>query len=430
MKRLNRITRYLVFTCLFLLAVNVTLGFFLTKESSAAIRTQMESRMLDVSNTAAAMLDGDALKNMQAEDVNTPAYQTMLKTLSNFKANIKLEYIYCVRDMGEGHFAFVIDPDPESPGAFGDSVPYTDALYRASLGTAAVDQEPYKDQWGRFYSAYTPVFDSNGQVGGIVAVDFSAEWYENQISNQIMTTVAVGGCSVLFAALAIFLITKRFRDRFRSLFNEMNVVSDIETLVREVSPEAETVAPQNDEAERSDDEMKALGDRLHSLQSKLSERIAFVRSMAYVDSLTGLGNRAAYEDHVKRLNAEIAKGQADFAVVVFDLNGLKEINDNYGHEKGDQLIRKAASVLTQALPDGKPYRIGGDEFIVILEGSYDDVPSRLEKVRAGAVSVSDGFAVYSAETDADYLAVFNRADSALYNDKRAYYLTHADRRKH
>ena len=74
MKRLNRITRYLVFTCLFLLAVNVTLGFFLTKESSAAIRTQMESRMLDVSNTAAAMLDGDALKNMQAEDVNTPAY--------------------------------------------------------------------------------------------------------------------------------------------------------------------------------------------------------------------------------------------------------------------------------------------------------------------------------------------------------------------
>ncbi len=60
----------------------------------------------------------------------------------------------------------------------------TDALYQASLGKPSVDKVPYEDSWGRFYSAYSPVFDSNGKVAGIVAVDFSADWYDKQIRTQ------------------------------------------------------------------------------------------------------------------------------------------------------------------------------------------------------------------------------------------------------
>ena len=86
--------------------------------------------------------------------------------------------IYCVRALDDGSFVFTIDPDPESPGAFGDHIPYTEALYNASLGTPGVDKEAYVDQWGRFYSAYSPVFDSNGNVTDIVAVDFTADWVD------------------------------------------------------------------------------------------------------------------------------------------------------------------------------------------------------------------------------------------------------------
>jgi diguanylate cyclase (GGDEF)-like protein len=431
MKRLTHATRYLILFCVFLLAVNISLGYILIQESSASIRTQIESRMLDVANTAAAMLDGDVLKAIQAEDVNTPAYREAFRTLSYFKENIELEYIYCVRDLGNNEFVFTIDPDPESPGAFGDHIPYTDALYQASLGVPSVDKEPYEDSWGRFYSAYTPVFDSDGQVAGIVAVDFSAEWFEQQISNQIKTTLTISGISIFFAVVIIILIAAQYKKRFRFLFSEMNKVSDgIETLVHEISPSAKIEPLKEADTAHAADDIESLGNKIQALETMLSEQISFVRSQAYVDGLTGLGNRAAYEEHVERLDDAIKEGTAKFSVAIFDLNGLKEINDRYGHEKGDEAIISAASVLKQVFQNGVHYRIGGDEFLVISEGADSDMLPELDEVREekSGVSLSGGCAVYNADADTCYRSVFNRADTAMYNAKKQYYLSHPDRR--
>ena len=77
-------------------------------------------------------------------------------------------------DDGNGNFSFSVDPAPDDPGEFGAPVVYTEALYKASLGIPSVDEVAYTDAWGRFYSAYSPVFNSNGKVAGIVATDFSA----------------------------------------------------------------------------------------------------------------------------------------------------------------------------------------------------------------------------------------------------------------
>ena len=432
MRRMSRTTWYLVFFCVFLLAVNITLGYFLIRESSKAIRTQIESRMLDVSNTAAAMLDGNALRTLRAEDKDTEAYQTALRTLSCFAENIELEYIYCIRDMGNGNFVFMIDPDPESPGAFGSSVPYTDALYQASLGNPSVDQEPYLDRWGRFYSAYSPVYDDEKSISSIVVVDFSAQWYENQIYNQVFTTLKISGISLLFAVVIVILITSRYRKRFQLILKEMNIISgEIETLVHETAPAADSEIWKHEDGTPSGDEIQSLGDRIHSLQQKLSDQITLVRSRAYVDGLTGLGNRTAYEDQVKQLDEEIKEGNILFSIAVFDLNGLKEINDTYGHGKGDEVIRKAAHLIRTSFPDGKAYRIGGDEFIVILEGPSPYLEMTLEHIRSHGegISMSAGSAEYHQETDTDYHMVFNRADVAMYDDKREYYRTHGDRRR-
>lgn len=431
--RLSRTGVYILLISVFLLIVNISLGFVLTRQSSAAMRSLIESRMLDVSNTAADLLDGDSLETLQAEDRDTPQYQNVLKMLTCFEENIELEYIYCVRDMGDGSFAFMIDPDPEAPGEFGEHIPYTDALYHASLGTPSVDKEPYQDSWGRFYSAYSPVFDSAGQVAGIVAVDFSAEWYENQVSNQIKTTLIISSFSLLFAGIIILMITTRNRRRFKTLYQEMNKVSDgIETLVHEASPWAEIASPEGNGVADSSDEIMVLGEKIHALQEKLHEQIALVRSLAYIDGLTKLGNRAAYEDHVRRLDAQIQGGTADFSLVVFDLNGLKEINDIHGHERGDQIIISAASTLKQAFRDDQLYRIGGDEFIVILNGQRDGLPTWLDETfgESCPVSMSKGYAAYVPRADTCYRMVFNRADNAMYADKRAYYLAHSDRRRH
>lgn len=434
-KKLSQTTAFLILICAFLFAVNVTLGAVLTLQSSRAMRTLIENRMLDVSNTAAALLDGDTLKALQAEDRDTPEYQSVLKMLTSFENNIELEYIYCVRDMGGGSFVFMIDPDAEAPGEFGEHIPYTDALNEASLGTPSVDKVPYSDNWGRFYSAYSPVFDSGGQVASIVAVDFSADWYEKQISNQVRTTLLVSGISLFFALVIIALVITRFRNRFQQMLNEMNVVSGgIETLVREVSPGIEVSLKKQADASASNDELTELGNRIRSLEHQLSEQIAFVRSQAYVDGLTGLGNRTAYEDHVKQLDDAIKLGKAAFAVAVIDLNGLKEINDRYGHEQGDRAIATVASALKQTFADAKLFRIGGDEFIIILEDDYADLTARLGDFERALeekdnVSAAKGCAVFADETDMGYREVFKRADNAMYDDKKAYYMSHADRRR-
>lgn len=431
--RLNRTSTYVVIISVFLLAVNVSLGLVLTKQSSTAMRSLIESRMLDVSNTAAALLDGDTIETLQAEDRETPEYQSAYKILSCFEENIGLEYIYCVRDMGDGSFVFMIDPDTEDPGEFGEHIPFTDALYQASLGTPSVDKEPYQDNWGRFYSAYSPVFNSKNRVAGIVAVDFSAKWYENQISNHVRTTLLISGLSLLIAAVIIIVITTRYKRRFGTLFNEMNLVSDgIETLMHEASPGTEVVAWTDEDVVHSSDEIAELGSKIHSLQDRLSKQISYVRSQAYIDSLTGLGNRTAYEDHVHRLEEAIGAGKAAFAVALFDLNGLKEINDGYGHERGDQVIIEAASDLEKAFEGAQLYRIGGDEFVVILENAdLDAMLLSAQRLDAQSrISISKGCAAYDPETDDGYRAVFNRADNAMYNDKRLYYLTHEDRRRY
>ena len=157
---------YLIIISVFLILVNVTLGVFLISLSQRALTAQIEGRMLDIANTAADMLDGDDLKKLKKEDYDTKEYQDIIKTLQGFQSNIQLQYIYCIQRVGEKEFAFSVDATKDDPGEFGDPIVYTDALYEASLGTASVDKVPYEDAWGRFYSAYSPVFDSIGGVAG------------------------------------------------------------------------------------------------------------------------------------------------------------------------------------------------------------------------------------------------------------------------
>ena len=154
-----------------------------------SIRRAIQQRMLDIANCASGSLDGDALGALTADDVGSDSYNDIYNSLAVFRDNVELEYIYSIKEEADGQFVFTMDLDQETPAAFGDSVEYTDALAKAGDGTTAVDEVPYSDKWGEFYSAYSPVFDSKGNVAGIIAVDFSADWFDGQLSSQMRSTV-------------------------------------------------------------------------------------------------------------------------------------------------------------------------------------------------------------------------------------------------
>ena len=103
-RRFGERSGYIVMVSAFLIMLNVVLGVFMINRSQKAIITQIEGRMLDITNTAADMLNGDKLKNLKKEDYYTKDYQDALKTLAGFQSNIQLEYIYCVQRVDDKHF--------------------------------------------------------------------------------------------------------------------------------------------------------------------------------------------------------------------------------------------------------------------------------------------------------------------------------------
>ncbi len=152
-----------------------------------------------------------------------------------------------------------------------------------------------------------------------------------------------------------------------------------------------------------------------------------LKSIAYNDDLTKLKNRAAFDKTLSSLS-EKKLGLSDTAVIVFDLNRLKSINDNLGHVTGDKYIKLCADCLKRVFVNGEHiFRIGGDEFVVICTNS--NISSLQEKIKTLyanferysygnlQLSVAYGFEFYDGYLDKDLYGTFNRADKKMYSFK-------------
>ncbi len=174
------------------------------------------------------------------------------------------------------------------------------------------------------------------------------------------------------------------------------------------------------------------GNELGILVRSIREMASKLEIYVYRDKLTGLRNAAAFISKAAELDAQknIVSDQS-YGVVIFDANFLKKVNDKYGHEAGNELLRHAANVIRKVFANSLVYRTGGDEFAAILEGPDYDIREDLlrlfdEKVAeehftiAGdtlTVSVARGLAIY--ERGMDFAAVSKKADVAMYNHKLA-----------
>ena len=184
---------------------------------------------------------------------------------------------------------------------------------------------------------------------------------------------------------------------------------------------ASKVREQERKIEKSAKVLKQQGDDLVAM-----------KNLAYVDSLTNVKNKLAYDDTVEYINEKIRNGTAEFAVIMCDLNYLKHINDNLGHQAGDEAIQKAAKILCKAFPMSTVFRIGGDEFVIIpsvLE--YAKIDERLDVLKMmlrdqkkssddylERISIAFGCAVFDREKDHSFREVFERADKMMYEEKK------------
>lgn len=150
------------------------------------------------------------------------------------------------------------------------------------------------------------------------------------------------------------------------------------------------------------------------------------------DALTHVKNRSAFDNRQSALQSVMcAPSKPHFALGVFDLNNLKQINDSFGHESGDAYITNSCKLICKTFKKSAVYRIGGDEFVVVMEN--DDYLNRdalllqlkdeMAKLQGAElpiyekVSIASGIAVYDPSTDSNISDVFNRADAAMYENK-------------
>ncbi len=151
--------------------------------------------------------------------------------------------------------------------------------------------------------------------------------------------------------------------------------------------------------------------------------------MASKDALTGIKNKYAYVQAEEKIDHEITDGSIkDFAVAVADVDGLKIVNDTNGHNAGDEYIKDACHMICVVFKHSPVFRVGGDEFAVILSGedydNRDELMSQLkrsveENASRGEVTVSVGISAFERENDMRLQDVFERADKEMYRQKKS-----------
>lgn len=166
----------------------------------------------------------------------------------------------------------------------------------------------------------------------------------------------------------------------------------------------------------------------HNLLSQLEEKSS-------IDALTQVNNRNAMNE-LLNLYVTGEKHLPDVLGIAFaDLNGLKTVNDDEGHEAGDKLLIRASALLKIVFADYDIYRSGGDEFVIlcpdITEEKLDELVVRLKTMAENSGDVSFAVGTSFCAGDYDIYKVMQNADERMYRDKREYYRTHPekDRRK-
>lgn len=161
-------------------------------------------------------------------------------------------------------------------------------------------------------------------------------------------------------------------------------------------------------------------------EQEYAQNLSIERSKANIDAMTGVKNKHAYIDAEASINEKIESDEkVEVALAVFDINGLKHVNDTYGHRAGDDHIRAGCEMICKTFKCSPVFRIGGDEFVAIAQGhDYENLgklvgeiaKKNAENSAKGGVVVACGAAKYSGERN--LAAVFEKADHAMYLNKR------------
>lgn len=335
-------------------------------------------------------------------------------------------------DAGENALSFALDSHGAliSPDAHQVTVEAYTGLSQEELASLRSEKDGILETADALYVS-VPI----ERVGWTLCISVPTQTIRDNIQNSdryimhaYMTFIGI--------AVVIILVTVAIANRVASI-----VTQPIEQLGRDMRIISEgdltyrAKVLRNDEIGDVTSQMNEMVDKLQFTMRQLlsSQRHADAMSqLATVDALTGVRNKTAYDEKIKKVEKELAEGKTEFGLAMIDLNYLKTINDTYGHEKGNIAIKSLCQIVCEIFSHSPVFRIGGDEFVVLLKGpDYQNVESLLaefkkrihllERDRTLApwdrVSAAIGYALYDPRKDTGMDSVLARADQEMYQCK-------------
>ena len=299
----------------------------------------------------------------------------------------------------------------------------------------------WDNAWGHTYGYYTPLVINGEKVGLVVSEVDVASVNHDIMQNTIKQLGIIVSVFILGLVIMLMVIKARFVSRTGFLESKIAEYS------KSKDPRMAEVIRKHFNGK---DELDSLGGQFAGMITDLTSHIdnliktsnelrnsqmraEEMTELANKDALTGIRNKNAYDNEIQKLQLALNNGETAFGLGMVDLNFLKSINDNYGHEKGNVAIKLLCRIVCTTFDHSPVFRIGGDEFVIVLknadfrirdelvkkfEDQLNEIANDESRDPWERVSAAIGIAVYDPEKDKDVQSVFRRADEAMYARKK------------
>ncbi|MEE5993401.1 MAG: GGDEF domain-containing protein [Oscillospiraceae bacterium] len=300
-----------------------------------------------------------------------------------------------------------------------------------NTGNAPSEPESCDTEYGKTYAWYYPLY-INGEKLGLIGTEVEIADYNKAIAiNTVHQLITIAVILFLTSVIALLIIHHRYISKISQLSKSVECYATYKdpSIAKEIRLKGtnELCMLSNQTSDmilELDEYMKNLVKATDEL-SHTRRQVDIESELARKDALTGIRNRNAYEEELQRLTWRMQKDDIKFGFAVIDVNFLKLVNDTYGHEMGNITICKCCEIVCHIFVHSPVFRIGGDEFVVILENEdYRHIEELIEKFNTvientdgepwEKISAAIGYAVYTPDIDDCVENVFNRADKAMY----------------
>ncbi len=468
------LTRRIFIACLiFVFILSLVMGlvsFFIFR---SRMLDQFEEHLRDIINLTAARIDVEDLDECIRTGEESEKFQELTEFVDQVRQNYELDSIVLSKPVKEGDrydmIQVVAGLYPEERAGqklkeidipllgdrMGDAFPpeFLPIVYEQLQNCPEIEFSTSSSEFGSSYNGALGIYKEDGTPVALLTAGLSLSFIDTTMQQYVLLMLLLTVVlSLVFALIMLIWFRKRVTkplgeiERAARAFDERTKTEQDPRKLLLALPEI-----------RSGDELESLADTLSSMSLSTKKYVEdLIRSavkmghlekdldqsiknatklseLATKDALTGIRNKTAYDEEVEKTIWDLNAGNMKFGVVMVDLNFLKRINDTFGHEKGNVAIKKLCHLVCDTFQHSPVFRIGGDEFAVIIKGNdYEEIENlvgrflaEIEKAQEDSslqpwerTSAAIGYALYDETIDSGYDNVFRRADKAMYEMKK------------